>query len=557
MPELIFDYDDLRDFQKDDVAFLLDCPPEMKGHRHRLLCNDPGLGKTCSTCVALVKYGAKSALIICPAPHKDTWAKHLVDWGVCEESDIYIVRTRIDYPNKPFVVVSFELLLADLLKRTLMKKRFDAVVVDEIHRCKTPEAAISKIILGTKGPLIERGELKIGLSGTITPNRTMELYTHLSALAPMLISEFRTQEKFGKYFCGGNYDGRGMVYLGNTHTEELAARCKPFMRRKEIKDVFKELPPVLENEVFFDIGELGASIADTPLATLRKLVGDAKTAHVVDYVKDRLANSAGKVLLYTYHQSVTEGLCAGLQEFGAVKYYGPMTAKQKAEAKQTFIQNKSCRVLIAQVQSCGESVDGLQLVCNNIVRAELDWSDGGERQTTGRLHRFLQTEPVYETYLVAKNTLDDRILRSQYKKREVTNLFYSLIKGSVMSIDALLERFVVAVEKIAANGGTIQLGNGNGKVTQTPANAKPAETAAVAAPAVPSAEDLSKAALKALQKHGGKQPAKDLVKACIQEATGGVAGTTKEVTAAQRASVIAALGMLAEQESEAELAASV
>jgi SWI/SNF-related matrix-associated actin-dependent regulator 1 of chromatin subfamily A len=521
-------------------------------------------GKTPVTCVALARKGVQSALIIVPAPHKDTWARHLVEWGVCHQDDIGIVRTRIDYPRGKFVIVSYELLLSEPLKRALMKKRFDVVVIDEAHRLKSPAAQITQIILGRKGPLVERAPWKIELSGTLMPNRPMELYTHLATLAPSLIKKYKTQEAFGKQYCGGHFDGRGMNYLGASNTEELAELCKPFMLRREIADVFQDLPPVLENEAFLEVGQLYASVADTPLATLRKIVGLAKLPHALDYILDRLSNSSDKLLIYAWHQEVIEGLHKGLEIFGAAKFYGPMTAAAKIAALQEFKTNNKCRVLIAQEQAAGTAIDGLQLVCNKIVRVELDWSDGGNRQSTGRLYRFLQDKPVYDTYMVALGTLDDRVLRSQYRKREVTNMFYSLINGdNTMSLDALLERFVVAVEKIAANGGSIQLnGEGNGKA-ETQSSAKAADSAVVAAAAEqtqvkePSVDEVKAAALKALQKHGGKAPAKELVKSAINTATAGRADSTSKVAATDRAAVITALIALSETESDADMLADV
>lgn len=556
-------YEHLYQFQKEGVAFLLDSPKELNYCNHRYLADDCGLGKTVQACVAMVEAGVKTALLIVPSNHKETWARQLIDWGVCAVGDIGIVKTRIDYPAGKFVIVSYELLLSAPLRRALLKKTFDVVVVDEAHRVRNG-GKIADYIIDGRDALICRSTRRWLLSATSMANRPIDLYAPLATLAPQLIKGFNKRDDYGRQFCAAYHDGRGLNFSGASDTVGLARRARPFILRREVKDVYEQLPPVLENEVYLDVGVLDADESNTPMATLRKIVGQAKAPHTVDYIKEWLSdNDKQKVLVYAYHQEFIENVTVALADFGAVKYYGPMSAKEKLAAIEQFTKNKSCRVLVGQLAAIGESVDGLQYACNNIIDAELDWAEHGDRQQVGRLHRFGQDKTVYRTKLVANKTLDDAQLRSVFFKRKVVNMFYRTVKErSNMSIEESLSRIATAVETIAlyASGGP----GGVIKTESTPkqetaekpkAASKPAKAAdsapAAAAAAVPSSEELKAVVVAALKKQGGQAPAQAKVGAVIKNATEGRANLLKEVTEADRAAVIAGLQSLLTDDEDA------
>ena len=151
---------------------------------HKYLAWHPGTGKSCIVSAALVDCGVHTLLLVCPVRIKRTWAKHLVNWGVVGSADdIYIVETMNDkIPAKRVIIVSFELLLSQVVRKQLEQRLYDAVVVDEAHKARTITSQRSNILFG-KNALVGNGRLKWLLSGTPFPNGTAaEAYTALSLI---------------------------------------------------------------------------------------------------------------------------------------------------------------------------------------------------------------------------------------------------------------------------------------------------------------------------------------------------------------------------------------
>jgi len=419
-------------FQKSGVDFLL-----APGKPHRLLADEQGLGKTVQVCAAIAKAHLLTGLIICPLAVKNQWKEHLLDWvpHLSDES-IFIYRKTNERPvsllrgNLPLVqIIHYEMLLNDALLDTLLKQNYDYVVCDEAQRLKSVNSARAKIVLGRKGPLIARGRHKWLLSGTIMPNRPVELYPMLRTLAPEVIEPHLSWEQFGRYFCSGFVENfGGFNFQGASHQEELAVKMSKFMLRREVDDVYEQLPPVIEQiyPIEVDIGD--ADMSNTPMPTLREIVGMAKAETVSDFVEQLLdddKNHDEKVIVFAYSRSVIDFITERLRRFGAFKIYGGTKEADRERSYDAFMHNDSCRTLVLQIDACGEAKDGLQLSCSIAVFAEEDWVPGKFKQAISRLHRIKQTRPVRMIRLPAIGTLDDNQIRSRRKK---TNWISQIIR---------------------------------------------------------------------------------------------------------------------------------
>ena len=456
----------LYEFQKIGVDFLV-------SHQHAMLADEMGLGKSIQACVALKKIIARRVLIICPAIIKMTWVQYLDEWFDSSCTIHVINHRKADIkPTETWagaIIVNYELLLSKHILDQLLKMTFAAVIVDEAHRLKNISSKTSKIILGTVGkrpPLISRGNYKWLLTGSPMPNRPIELFPALRTLAPDVISPYNKLETYGKHFCAGfEQPFGGYDFSGASHVEELRIRLKPFMLRREIKEVYQELPDKIVTPIYCELPDLGISDADTPLATLRKAIGIAKVEFTVSLLKDKLG-TFNKVVCFGYTRNVIEQLTdhEQLAKFNPVHIYGGMSAKDKDFALKYFIENNDCKLIILQIRSAGEAVDGLQKVSNCIVFAELEWSAGKFDQAISRLHRIGQENILHIFPIIAKNTLDEKVIGSYHKKKKVINKLinnaelppsgliyrtaYTLEKE--MSIEASLERIASSLEHIEA-----------------------------------------------------------------------------------------------------------
>jgi SWI/SNF-related matrix-associated actin-dependent regulator of chromatin subfamily A-like protein 1 len=408
-------------FQKLGVDFLLKEP-------HRLLADEMGLGKTIQALSAAAELGVCSILVICPAIIKDTWAKHIEEWTTFDAKSIQILRTKSDViENKRVIIVNYELLYTkegkNALLKQLFKKRFALCVVDEAHRLKETSAKISHILLaktGKRNPLLSICYRKWFLTGTPLPNRPIELFPILRTMAPQVIAPYSTYEAFGNHFCDPQPNDYGINYDGASNVDDLKNRLSKFMLRREIKDVYDQLPDKIISPVYCKI-ELDIDERDTPLATLRKAIGDAKIPFVVEYIADRIEKEPKKIVVFAYSRSVIEGIANHdkLAKYEPVFIYGSLSYEDKKFAKNQFITDPNCRLIVLQYTAAGTGLDGLQALSNCMVMAEPDWSAGTFDQAVGRLHRIGQNELVRVYPIIARETLDESMFGVYNKKSRV------------------------------------------------------------------------------------------------------------------------------------------
>jgi SWI/SNF-related matrix-associated actin-dependent regulator 1 of chromatin subfamily A len=409
-------------FQEEAVEFLLKEP-------HRLLAHEPGLGKTIMTLEAAARLGICSILVICPAIIKDTWAKHIEDWTTFDARSIQILRTKSDIvSDKRVIIVNYELLYTTkgkngILTQLIRNRKFGVCIVDEAHRLKETSAKITSLILATIGkrqPLISIAYRKWLLTGTPMPNRPIELFPILRTLARNTIEPFSTYEAFGAHFCDPHPNDYGINYDGASNVEELKERLSKFMLRREMKDVYQQLPERLISPIYCQI-KLDINETDTPLATLRKAIGDSKIPFCVEYLQDKLEATSEKIVVFAYSRSVIEGIANHdkLAKYDPVFIYGSLTYEDKAFAIKQFKKDNNCRIIVLQYNAAGTGTDGLQQHSSCMVMAEPDWSAGTFDQAIGRLHRIGQTELVRVYPIIARETLDESIFGVYNKKSKV------------------------------------------------------------------------------------------------------------------------------------------
>lgn len=525
----------LMPYQKEGVRFLLDRPAKLNKKPHRLLADEMGLGKTIQAIAALKLIESRSTLIICTASIKYNWARQMIKWGFCTEDDIYIIRTGFDTipANASHIIVNYDLLIVANIQKQLMARRYDACICDEAQKLKTLDSKRSKKVLGGQGDcIIARAYWKWLLSGMIIPNRPIEFYPVLKTLAPECIKPHTDWVGYGKYFCNGFEEKySGWNFKGASHIEELRERLKPFMLRRELKDVYTQLPPVISEVVYFEVDLLAhpecegleCPEAELPLATLSRITAESKVPQVVEYLKDKL-EFINKITVFAYHRKVIEDLQNALLEERPLVIYGGVSGEQKQNIVDKFIEDPGHRILIGQITAAGEGIDGLQEVCSYVVFAELDWSAGAMAQAMHRLHRIGQNKNVFAFYLVANNTIENVKVAVLDRKRSVIN---RLLAGETepMSIEAQLERIAVAIEALAGSKPASTPAAGAAKTTPTPTPSPAAGKGAAKGgaakqptkPKGPTLDDVRAAALEGLNARGGGADAKAWVTSVAEQ----------------------------------------
>jgi SWI/SNF-related matrix-associated actin-dependent regulator 1 of chromatin subfamily A len=459
----------LWDYQEKGVLHLLSQP---FGRPHALLADEQGTGKTGQAIEAAKLANCSTATILCPSVIKEQWRREIVRWGWAADDQIqtvYGLDAEID--NRPIVICNYDIIrdtkknnkdgtttkISSRNKKRLSERRNHLLILDECHRLKNHTSAQSKAVLGDKGISVNC-YYKFALSGSVVPNRPAELYPLLRACAPEVMGAYGDWEGFKNYYCGGPWaDGKGA-----SNVDELTERLQPFMLRRSLADVWHEMPETFENVQWVDVPFqyhpewIGESFME--LGTVRRVVAEAKIPQLVQYLQMRFAGGSDKIVMFTYHRAVTEGVADQMHAMNPLKIYGGITNNKRDANLRKFIEDPHHKLLCMQIMSGGEGVDGLQHVTSELVLAEPEWSPGREDQAIARLRRRGQTKPILLTKLYAKNSYEEAIYWSNQDKREVIEIilkpnggiFHTMAKTSSNTNGGILESINDKLDAILA-----------------------------------------------------------------------------------------------------------
>ena len=475
--------DQLLPYQREGVRFLLD---NSKLPFHKLLADDMGLGKSVQALAAYQMLLTKEQrsdklLIVCPASVKYNWRKEVSKWIPGLKESIQIIEGFGGFVSKrPRVtIINYDLLKSEHILSQIKELSFLVGIVDEAHYCKNETSIRANGVLGLDGILI-RARYKFLLTGTPMINRPMELWLILSTLAPSLMGQFIDQSNYGHRYCnptekkdecrrcggkgtifnkeelkriqcpvcyGKGYIVHGWEFIGASNIDELTARIKPFMLRREYEEVKHELPKVQMGVV-----ELPEDLADPeweaePTATHRHLLSQAKVPAVCEYTQDML-KEVNKVVIFGYHRDALETAAEIMSHYNPVLVYGGLSAEEKNRRVESFCTEPDVRVCIGQIHAMGQGVDGLQHVCRTILFIEVDWSPAYIDQAIGRLQRMGQTSQVQVYFFKIANSLDEAIENVVSKKRSIIDQFLER-NYSDMAIETELKGIVEQLTRIA------------------------------------------------------------------------------------------------------------
>lgn len=132
-----------------------------------------------------------------------------------------------------------------------------------------------------------------------------------------------------------------------------------------------------------------------------------------------------------------------------VKYQGSMSRSQRDQAVRVFMMGNTAQVMLMSLK-CGGV--GLNLTrANRVISLDLGWSEAIESQAFDRVHRLGQQKDVFVHRLVIANTVEDRVLALQERKRNLAD--GSLGEGSGKKIGRM------SVRELANLFGLDQRGN--------------------------------------------------------------------------------------------------
>ena len=405
----------LRPYQIEGVEKLIGLAGRRGG---AILADEPGLGKTAQTAEFINRTNPKSVLIVCPASLRVNWNRELDRWLNPDT----LCRVKI---------LSYE----SVSRGDAGDDSYDLAVFDEAHYLKNPQAKRTKACLSL------HAGIRLFLTGTPVVNRPMDLFPILKSLGLKL-----TRTDFGKRYCAGHlrqisWKPRKFAwdFSGASHQDELNAVLRGHcMVRRTKAEVLSELPAKIRQIVEIDIpgyresaslrdavtrmfdGMASAAenlpelrkIAFEELAAARLDIARQKLPVVLDFLHDLLEEEE-KVVVFAHHREIIGAIVAAVS--GSVELKGGMTDSQKDAAVRAF-QEGSARLFVGQITAAGTGIT--LTAARTVVFAELDWVPGNVIQAEDRCHRIGQQLPVRVIHLVAKDSVDARMVHALVEKQE-------------------------------------------------------------------------------------------------------------------------------------------
>ncbi|KAI1136949.1 SNF2 family N-terminal domain-containing protein [Hypoxylon sp. FL0543] len=164
-----------------------------------------------------------------------------------------------------------------------------------------------------------------------------------------------------------------------------------------------------------------------PVDGERKFDGDtrsSKTEALVKILKARLKDPKSKVVVFSQWTSFLSIIAKLLDEEG-YKYCrleGSMTIARRDQSIEALTNDPSTRIMLASLGACGV---GLNLVAaDTVILVDSWWAPAIEDQAIDRVHRLGQTRETTVWKLVMEDSVEERVLGIQAKKRELVNLAF-------------------------------------------------------------------------------------------------------------------------------------
>ena len=413
-----------------------------------ILADDMGLGKTIEALSFLHYYkqthGSLNAIVVCPTTLMFNWENEIKKFTPDLTYHIHHggerARNKIALNEYNVIITTYGTLRSDI--KLLVEIPFDYVVLDESQAIKNPASKV------TRAACLLNAKHRLCMSGTPLQNNTFDIFAQMNFLNPGMLGsiEFFRQEFAVPIDKFGEQDRK----------DHLRKLLFPFILRRTKEQVAKDLPDKTETILFCEMEEEQRKVYDAYRNDYRdKILG---TIEMQGIQKSQLTILQGLMKLrqicdspailnetekYPNHSIKLEELAREITEnigdhkalifsqflgmLALIKHKlkeldvkfeyfdGSTSAQERERAIQSFQNNHECRVFLISLKAGGV---GLNLTAADYVYiVDPWWNPAVEQQAIDRTHRIGQTKNIFAYRMICKDTIEDKILQLQDKKR--------------------------------------------------------------------------------------------------------------------------------------------
>lgn len=374
-----------------------------------------------------------------------------------------LIYTGIGREKNPQTFLMYDLIIStygtvrvdiDILKSF----NFNYIILDESQSIKNPQSLSSRAVK------LLRGNHKLVLTGTPIENSITELWSQLAFINPGLVGNLQS---FTERFVQPIEKGKDPHRLA-----QLKAIIKPFVLRRTKDQVATELPPKVEqviysnmteqqaeayekvksfyrNEILKSIKEVGLhksqltilqgltklrQIANHPVLVQPDFEGQSGKFDELIARAETAKQEGHKVLIFSQFVKQLDLYKSWFNEKGWEYCYldGSLSNEQRQREVAKFQQGKINYFLIS-LKAGGV---GLNLTeADYVFILDPWWNPAVEQQAIDRSHRIGQTKTVFTYKFITKDTVEEKILALQQKKKDLANSIITTEESFIKTID--------------------------------------------------------------------------------------------------------------------------
>jgi non-specific serine/threonine protein kinase len=415
-----------------------------------ILADDMGLGKTVQALSFLENYrsrhGKLKALVVCPTTLIYNWENEIKKFTPSLTYHIHHggqrSRVKDELMNYEITITTYGTLRSDI--KLFVSIEFDYIILDESQAIKNPSSKV------TRAASLLNAKHRLCMSGTPLQNNTFDIFAQMNFLNPGLLG---TMEFFRQEFSIPIDK-----FAEEDRKEHLRKILYPFILRRTKEQVAKDLPEKQEMVLFCEMEDEQRKIYDayrndyrnqilgtiesqgiqrsqlTILQGLMKLrqICDSpailnesekfenhsiKLEELTREITENIGNH--KALIFSQFLGMLALIKGKLTELGVKFEYfdGSTSAPDREKAIQSFQNDDSVRVFLISLKAGGV---GLNLTAADYVYiVDPWWNPAVEQQAIDRTHRIGQTKNIFAYRMICKDTIEDKILQLQEKKRSL------------------------------------------------------------------------------------------------------------------------------------------
>ncbi|HRO43055.1 MAG TPA: DEAD/DEAH box helicase, partial [Flavipsychrobacter sp.] len=413
---------------------------------------DMGLGKTVQTLAYLQHYKNENEdakfLVVCPTTLMYNWEneikkftpqlKHFIHHGPKRTSSIKTFK------NYDIVITTYGTMRSDI--KMFNAFEFDYAILDESQAIKNPQSQVAK------ASLLINAKHRLALSGTPVQNNTFDLYAQMNFLNPGMLGS--------REFFMNEFATPIDKFQEDEVKQQLRKLTYPFMLRRTKEQVAKDLPEKTETILYCEMGKEQRKIYDayrntykdqilgmidergiersqmhilSGLTKLRQICDSPailreeeqfgnysiKLDELVREINENVGNH--KALIFSQFLGMLALIREQLEKLHIPYAYfdGSTSTSERERAIQKFQNNDDCRVFLISLKAGGI---GLNLTAADYVYiVDPWWNPAVEQQAIDRTHRIGQTKNIFAYRLICKDTIEEKMLILQDRKRALAN----------------------------------------------------------------------------------------------------------------------------------------